>query len=106
LQSKRSTRKYSDATVWGARLSDATKLTKEERKTLLFKLNRLFTFVGTEILGEVELDGQAVPRHEVMWRLINHKREFTGQEFEAVQSLYGAVEQKYKKLNQRSEVKI
>jgi hypothetical protein len=96
MQSNRSTRKYRDTTVWGVHLSDATKLTKEERQTLLFKLNRLFTFVGAEIPEEVELDGQPVPLHEVMWRLINHRRELTPQEFEAVQSLYVALERKIK----------
>lgn len=64
----------------------------------MFKLNRLFTFVGTEIPEEIELDGQPVPLHEVRWRLINLKREFTAQEFAAVQSLYVAIERKIREI--------
>jgi hypothetical protein len=80
--------------VWGAHLSNSHNLTKEEREKLLFKLNRLFTFVGTEVPEEIELDGQVVALHEVMWRLINHKTELTPEEFSAVQRLYMAIERK------------
>jgi hypothetical protein len=61
---------------------------------LLFKLNRLFTFIGTEVPEEVELDGQVVALHDVLWGLINHKRELTPEEFSAVQRLYSAIERK------------
>lgn len=87
-----------EPTVWGVHLSNSHNLTKEERETLLFKLNRLFTFVGTEVPEEIELDGQVVALHEVMWRLINHKRELTHEEFSAVQKLYTAIERKIQEI--------
>jgi hypothetical protein len=86
-----------ETTVWGVHFSNSHNLTKQEREKLLFKLNRLFTFVGTEIPEEIELDGQVVALHEVMWRLINHKRELTPEEFSAVQRLYIAIERKIQK---------
>jgi hypothetical protein len=86
-----------ETAVWGVHFSNSHNLTKEERGKLLLKLNRLFTFVGTEIPEEIELDGQVVPLHEVMWRLINHKRELTPEEFSAAQKLYMAVERKIHK---------
>lgn len=84
--------------IWGVHLSNSHNLTKEEREKLLFKLNRLFTFVGTEVPEEIELDGQVVRLHEVMWRLINHKRELTDEEFSAVQRLYIAIERKIQEI--------
>jgi Family of unknown function (DUF5788) len=87
-----------EPTIWGVHLSNSQTLTKEEREKLLFKLNRLFTFVGTEIPEEIELDGQVVALHEVMWRLINHKRELTPEEFSAVQRLYMTIERKIQEI--------
>jgi len=86
-----------ETTVWGVHFSNSHNLTKQDREKLLFKLNRLFTFVGTEIPEGIELDGQVVALHEVMWRLINHKRELTPDEFSAVQRLYMAIERKIHK---------
>jgi hypothetical protein len=94
VEPKQSTKEHREATVWGVHLSEAHNLTKEEREELLFKLNRLFTFVGTEIPEEIELDGQVVALHEVMWRLINHDKELTPEEFAAVQRLYVVIERK------------
>ena len=94
MEPKESTKEHREATVWGVHLSEAHNLTKEEREELLFKLNRLFTFIGTEIPEEIELDGQVVALHEVMWRLVNHDRELTPEEFAAVQRLYVAIERK------------
>jgi hypothetical protein len=87
-----------EVTVWGVHLTDATSLTKKEREELLFKLNRIFTFVGTEIPEEIELDGEIVALHEVMWRLINHKNVLTAEEFVAVQRLYEAIERKIRQI--------
>jgi len=92
-----------ETSVWGVHLSNSHNLTKEEREKLLFKLNRLFTFVGTEVPEEVELDGQVVALHKIMWRLINHKRELTPEEFSAVQRLYMAIERKINEIE--SEIK-
>jgi hypothetical protein len=92
-----------ETSVWGVHLSNSHNLTKEERKKLLFKLNRLFTFVGTVVPEEIELDGQVVALHKIMWRLINHKRELTPEEFSAVQRLYMAIERKINEIE--SEIK-
>ncbi|MGZ4949987.1 MAG: DUF5788 family protein [Halobacteriota archaeon] len=86
-----------ETAVWGVHFLDSHNLTKEEREKLLFKLNRIFTFVGSEIPEEIELDGQVVALHEVMWHLINHERELTPDEFSAVQKLYVALERKIQK---------
>jgi len=94
VEPQESTKEHREAIVWGVHLSDAHNLTKEEREELLFKLNRLSTFIGTEIPEEVELDGQVVALHEVMWRLVNHCNELTPEEFAAVQRLYVAIERK------------
>ncbi len=85
---------HADVTVWGVHLSDAHTLTQKEREQLIFKLNRLFTFVGTEIPEEVELDHERVPLHQVMWQLINHKEKLTPEEFAAVEKLYESIERK------------
>jgi hypothetical protein len=98
MEPKQSTKEHHDATVWGVHLSDASNLTTEEREELLFKLNRLFTFVGTEIPEEIELDGEPVALHEVMWRLINHKRELTPEECTAVKRLCVAIERKIREI--------
>ena len=94
MDPKKNAKENPDAAVWGVHLMDASILTKKEREELLFKLNRIFTFVGTEIPEEIELDGEVVALHEVMWRLINHKKELTYGEFVAVQRLYEAIERK------------
>ncbi len=89
---------HADVTVWGVHLSDARKLTQRERDELIFKLNRLFTFVGTEIPGEVELDHERVPLHQVMWQLINHKEKLTPEAFVAVEKLYDSIERKIRQI--------
>jgi hypothetical protein len=61
-------------------------------------MNRIFTYVGTEIPEEIELDGEVVALHEVMWRLINHKKELTPEECAAVQRLWGAIERKIRQI--------
>jgi len=95
---KDSTKEHREATIWGIHLSEARNLTKEEREELLFKLNRLFTFIGTEIPEKIELDGQVVALHEVMWRLLNHDRDLTPEECAAVQKLYVAIERKIREI--------
>jgi len=87
-----------NVTVWGVHLMDATTLTKKEREELLFKLNRIFTFVGTEIPEEIELEGEDIPLHEVMWHLINHKKAITPEECVAVKRLCGAIQRKIRQI--------
>ncbi|MGZ4940632.1 MAG: DUF5788 family protein [Halobacteriota archaeon] len=92
-----------DVTVWGVHLSDVHTLTQRERDELLFKLNRLFAFVGSEIPEEVDLDSEHVPLREVMWRLLNHKQKLTPEEFAAVEKLYTSIERKIRQI--KSEIK-
>ena len=94
-----------NVTVWGVHLMDASALTRKEREELLLKLNRIFTFVGTEVPEEIELDGEVVALHEVMWHLINHKNEVTAQECAAVQRLWGLSREKYGKSNRQLGVR-
>ncbi|MGZ4904018.1 MAG: DUF5788 family protein [Halobacteriota archaeon] len=89
---------HADVTVWGVHLSDAPTLTQRERDELIFKLNRLFAFVGTEIPEEVDLDSERVPLRQVMWQLVNHKEKLTPEEFAAVEKLYGAIERKIRQI--------
>ena len=98
MDHKKSAKETPNVTVWGVHLKDATTLTRKEREELLFKLNRIFTFVGTEIPEEIELDGEVVALHEVMWHLINHKKEITPEECAAVQRLCGAIERKIRQI--------
>ncbi|MGZ4891535.1 MAG: DUF5788 family protein [Halobacteriota archaeon] len=98
MDPEKSAKENPDVTVWGVHLKDATTLTRKEREELLFKLNRIFTFVGTEIPEEIELDGEVVALHEVMWRLINHKEDLTPEECTAVQRLWGALERKIRQI--------
>ncbi len=98
---RKATNDHADVTVWGAHLSDAHTLTQQERDELIYKLNRLFAFVGAEIPEEVDLDNERVPLRQVMWRLINHKQKLTPEEFTAVETLYGAVERKIRELESR-----
>jgi len=98
MDSQKSAKENPNLTVWGVHLKDATTLTRKEREELLFKLNRIFTFVGTEIPEEIELDGEVIALHEVMWRLINHKEELTPEECAAVQRLWGAIERKIRQI--------
>ncbi len=87
-----------DATVWGVHLSGARTLTQKERDELIFKLNRLFTFVGTEIPEEVDLDNERVPLRQVMWQLVNRTQKLTPEEFAAVEKLYASIERKIREI--------
>jgi len=98
MEIKKTSKENHSTTVWGVHLMDASTLTKKEREELLFKLKRIFTFVGTETPEKIELDGQVVPLHEVMWHLINHKQEITPEECAAVQKLWRAIERKIQQI--------
>jgi hypothetical protein len=63
------------------------KLTKEDREKLLPKLHRLMVFIGYEILFEVELEGEPVPLHELVWRLMTHQGTLIPEEFAAAEEL-------------------
>ena len=59
--------------AWGVHLSGKGKLTKEDPERLLSKLHRLMVFIGCEIPFEVELEGETVPLHELIWRALTHE---------------------------------
>jgi hypothetical protein len=98
MEPKKRTEEHRDVTVWGVHLHDASNLTTEEREELLHKLNRIFTFLGTEIPEETVLDGQPVALQDIMWRLINHKEELTPEECSAVKMLFVATEKKIREI--------
>ncbi len=87
-----------DVTVWGVHLSDADTLTQRERDELIHKLNHMFTFVGTEIPEEIELDHERIPLRQVMWQLLNRKEKLTPEEFAAVEKLYTSIERKIREI--------
>ena len=89
--------------VWGMHLSGDGKLTKEEREKLIFKLTRMCTFIGCEIPEKVELEGEIIPLHEFMWRLITTKGPLTPEEFAAVDLLHYKIEKKIRE--EESEIK-
>ena len=63
-------------------MSDHGPLTEDERRQLERKLSRLLEWVGVRIPDDVVLDGQAVPLHETVWRLV--KKDCLSREDEAL----------------------
>lgn len=80
--------------AWGAELSGTDGLTKQEREKLLFKLNRLFIFIGCEIPDNIELEGENIPLHELIWKIITSKQPLSPEELAAVDKLYHDIEKK------------
>ncbi len=80
--------------AWGAELSGTDGLTKQEREKLLVKLNRLFIFIGCEIPDNIELEGENIPLHELIWKIITSKQPLNPEELAAVDKLYHDIEKK------------
>lgn len=80
--------------AWGVHLAGKGKLTREDREKLLSKLHRLMVFIGCEIPVEVKLEGEPVPLHDLMWRLITHEGALTPEESVAVDELHHEIELK------------
>ena len=80
--------------AWGVHLAGKGKLTKEDREKLLSKLHRLMIFLGCEIPFDVELEGETVPLHELVWRIMTHHGTLTPEEFAAVDELHHEIEEK------------
>ncbi len=80
--------------AWGAALSGTDGLTKQEREKLLFKLNRLFVFIGCEIPDNIELEGENIPLHDLIWKIITSKQPLRPEELAAVDNLYHDLETK------------
>jgi hypothetical protein len=80
--------------AWGVHLSGKGKLAKEDRERLLSKLHRLMVFIGCEIPLKVELEGEPVQLHELVWRLMTHEGALTPEESVAVDELHHEIEKK------------
>ena len=52
--------------AWGIDFSGIEKLTRQEREKLLYKLDRLFIFIGCEIPMKIEVEGETIQLHELM----------------------------------------
>lgn len=85
---------YMSHEAWGAELSGTDGLTKQEREKLLFKLNRLFIFIGCEIPDTIELEGENIPLHDLIWKIITSKQPLSLEELAAVDKLYREIEKK------------
>lgn len=80
--------------AWGIDLSGTEKLTRQERQKLLHKLNRLFIFIGCEIPMTIEVEGETVPLHELVWRIVTSKEPLSSEEMAAVDRLYHNIEKR------------
>ncbi len=80
--------------AWGVHLAGKGELTKEDREKLLSKLHRLMVFIGCEIPLKVDLEGEPVPLHELVWRLMTHEGALTPEESVAVDELHHEIELK------------
>jgi hypothetical protein len=70
-------------------------LTEEERKRLEQKLSRLLEWVGVWVPDDVMLDGQNVPLHETVWKLIRKSR-LSREEEALLLNLEDRLDKKYK----------
>jgi hypothetical protein len=80
--------------AWGIDLSGTEKLTRQEREKLLYKLNRLFIFIGCEIPTKIEVEGETIPLHELVWKIITSKESLRSEELAAVDRLYHDIEKR------------
>lgn len=83
--------------AWGIHFAGKGKLTREDREKLLSKLHRVMVFIGCEIPIEVELEGEPVPLHDLVWRLMTHEGALTPEESVAVDELHHEIELKLRK---------
>ena len=68
------------------------KLSVSEREKLLHGLHGYLAWIGAKIPDVFEIDGTAIPLHEVVWRLVN-KKELTEAETTGIESLIRALEE-------------
>lgn len=54
-------------------------ISEEEREHLLSSLHRFLIWIGEPLPNSIEMNGETVELHELIWRCI-HKKEFTEQE--------------------------
>jgi len=70
-------------------------ITPEEREHLLYGLHRFLAWVGEPLPEKVEVDGNNIEVHDVIWRCI-HKKEFSEQEKKSFMELVRILEVKEK----------
>jgi len=70
-------------------------ITPEEREHLLYGLHRFLAWVGEPLPERVEVDGNNIEVHDVIWRCI-HKKEFSEQEKKSFMELVRILEAKEK----------
>jgi len=80
--------------AWGVHLSGTEKLTRQEREKILQKLNRLFIFIGCEIPTEIEVDGETIPLHELIWKIVTSKEPLSSEELASIDKLYRDIEKR------------
>lgn len=66
-----------------------------EREHFLSELHRFLVWVGEPLPDEVEVNGETIKLHELIWRCI-HKAELSGQEKERLMELVRLLETKEK----------
>ncbi len=70
-------------------------LSLEEREQLLFELHRFLVWVGEKLPEMVDVDGENIKLHELIWRCI-HKEQLSEQEKEHFMDLVSLLEKKEK----------
>ncbi|HXY87366.1 MAG TPA: DUF5788 family protein [Candidatus Acidoferrales bacterium] len=80
--------------AWGVNLSGTEKLTTQERKKILQKLNRLFIFIGCEVPTKIEVDGETIPLHELIWKIVTSKEPISSEELASIDKLYRDIEKR------------
>ncbi len=70
-------------------------ITPEEREHLLYGLHRFLAWVGEPLPAKVDVEGNDVEVHDVIWRCI-HKKEFSEKEKKSFMELVRMLETKEK----------
>ncbi len=70
-------------------------ITPDEREHLLYGLHRFLVWVGEELPDKVEVDGEDIEIHDLIWRCI-HKKDFSEQEKQRFVELIHILEAKEK----------
>lgn len=70
-------------------------ISMEEREHLLSELHRFLVWVGEPLPDTVDVNGETIKLHELIWRCI-HKKELTDQEKERFMELVHLLETKEK----------
>lgn len=70
-------------------------ISQEEREHFLFGLHRFLVWVGEQLPDEVEVNGETIKLHELIWRCI-HKKQLSEQEKEHLRALVRTLETKEK----------